>query len=92
MASKTLLFAATLFLAAPAHGHAQTPRGNTLPDQPGASEFAPGQRATTKRPAKTFAPGQKAKATGQPAKTFAPGQQDDSTSTGTTSGARARTR
>ena len=76
MTSKTLLLAATLLLAVPTLGHAQTPRGNTLPDQPGASEFAPGQRVTTKKPAKTFAPGQKAKATGQPAKTFAPGQQD----------------
>ena len=40
-----------------------------------ASQYAPGQKAKqTGQPANTFAPGQRAQATGQPANTFAPGQ------------------
>lgn len=73
-ALKTLLVAGA-FMSVPALSHAQTTRGNSIPNQPGASEFAPGQRAkATGKPANTFAPGQKADDTGKPAKTFAPGQ------------------
>ncbi len=76
-ASKTLktLFVFAAFMSVPALSHAQASRGSTIPNQPGASEFAPGQRAkATGKPANTFAPGQRAEDTGKPAKTFAPGQ------------------
>ena len=87
-----LLTAASL-MALPTLSHAQATRGSTVPNQPGASEYAPGQRAkATRKPAKTFAPGQKAKKTGRPAKTFAPGQQDGSATTGPAGGAATRSR
>lgn len=77
MSKKATLLAATLLLGLPALAQAQTTRA--LPDQPGASEYAPGQRAkssTTGQSATDFAPGQKAQSsmTGESAKSFAPGQ------------------
>ncbi len=90
--TRTALFAAALIVA-PTLGFAQTTRGSTVPDQPGASEYAPGQRAkATGRSAKTFAPGQQAKRTGKAAETFAPGQQDGTTTTGSTPGSTTRSR
>jgi hypothetical protein len=54
----------------------------TQPTGPGASEFAPGQRAQeTGRSARSFAPGQQMQRTGQPARTFAPGQRARVTTT-----------
>ena len=89
---KAVVFAGAL-ISVPTLGFAQTTRGSTIPSQPGASEFAPGQRAkATGKAANTFAPGQRAKATGKAAKTFAPGQQDDSTAASTRSGATTRRR
>jgi hypothetical protein len=79
------VFAAALLLAVPSLTYAQSSRSGAMPNQPGASEFAPGQQAKrTGMPAKKFAPGQQAKRTGRPARTFAPGQQDNTTSAGTT--------
>ena len=87
-----LLTAASL-MTLPTLSQAQTTRSTTVPNQPGASENAPGQRAkATGKPARTFAPGQQAKKTGKPAKTFAPGQQDGSATTGTAGGSATRSR
>jgi hypothetical protein len=72
----TLLAAAAL-IAAPAVAFAQK-SNNTLPNQPGQSEYAPGQRAQTgNKDAKDYAPGQRMKekdVKGQPgASEYAPG-------------------
>ena len=40
-------------------GAAMAQRSHTLPNGPGQSEWAPGQRATSPGGAKTFAPGQR---------------------------------
>ena len=70
----TVLAAALLGL--PAVAMAQ--KSSTLPNQPGQSEFAPGQRAKTKGDAKDYAPGQrmhKKDVKGQPgASEYAPGR------------------
>ena len=50
-------FALAALLAVPTTAMAQ--KSNTLPNQPGQSEFAPGQRATSPGGAKKFAPGQR---------------------------------
>jgi hypothetical protein len=50
-------FALAALLAVPSLAMAQ--KSNTLPNQPGQSEFAPGQRQTTPGTAKNFAPGQR---------------------------------
>lgn len=83
-ALKTVLFALGALASVPTLSHAQASRSSTPPNQPGASEFAPGQRAQPGRPANTFAPGQKAKTSSQPAKSFAPGQQNGSPVSGGT--------
>jgi hypothetical protein len=80
MSKKTILLAATLLLGLPALAQAQTMPRKMPQDQPGASEYAPGQRAkssVTGQSANEFAPGQKAKSsvTGESARSFAPGQQ-----------------
>lgn len=78
MSKTATLLAATLLIGLPALAQAQAAR--TLPtDQPGASEYAPGQRAkssVTGQNANDYAPGQRAKTsvTGDSAKSFAPGQ------------------
>ena len=59
-------------IAAPTVAMAQ--KSTTLPNQPGQSEFAPGQRATTPGGATKFAPGQRQTTPGT-ARNFAPGQQ-----------------
>ena len=56
MKSVTTLALAAL-LAVPTIAVAQ--KSNTLPNQPGQSEFAPGQRATSPGGATKFAPGQR---------------------------------
>ena len=56
MKSLTALAIAAL-LAVPTVAAAQ--KSNTLPNQPGQSEFAPGQRAKAPGEAKKFAPGQR---------------------------------
>jgi hypothetical protein len=53
--AKTLTIAALLLV--PTIAMAQ--KSNTLPNQPGQSEFAPGQRAKHPGDAKNFAPGQR---------------------------------
>ncbi len=58
---KTALLAIGALASVPALSYAQASKGSTLPNQPGASEFAPGQRAKSGKSANTFAPGQKAK-------------------------------
>jgi hypothetical protein len=65
-------FALAALLVVPATAMAQ--KSNTLPNQPGQSEFAPGQRAKHPGDATKYAPGQKQTAPGT-AKNFAPGQQ-----------------
>ena len=68
-------FALAALLAVPATTMAQ--KSNTLPNQPGQSEFAPGQRAKNPGDAKKFAPGQRMHqkdVKGQPgASEYAPG-------------------
>ena len=70
---KTLAIAALLVV--PTIAVAQ--KSNTLPNQPGQSEFAPGQRAKNPGDAKKFAPGQRMHqkdVKGQPgASEYAPG-------------------
>jgi len=66
-------FAIAALIAAPAVAMAQKST-TTLPNGPGQSEFAPGQRATTPGGATKFAPGQRQTTPGT-AKNFAPGQQ-----------------
>ena len=56
MKSATTLAIAAL-LVVPTMATAQ--KSNTLPNQPGQSEFAPGQRATTPGGATKYAPGQR---------------------------------
>ena len=51
------IFAVAALLVVPTIAMAQ--KTNTLPNQPGQSEFAPGQRATSPGGAKKFAPGQR---------------------------------
>jgi hypothetical protein len=51
-------FALAALLVVPATAMAQQ-KSNTLPNQPGQSEFAPGQRATTPGGATKYAPGQR---------------------------------
>ena len=51
------ILAAAALLVVPTIAMAQ--KGTTLPNQPGQSEFAPGQRATSPGGAKKFAPGQR---------------------------------
>jgi hypothetical protein len=69
---KTLAIAALLVV--PTMAMAQ--KSNTLPNQLGQSEFAPGQRANHPGDAKNFAPGQRAQKPGaKDAKDYAPGQQ-----------------
>jgi hypothetical protein len=74
MKTVTALALAAL-LVVPATAMAQ--KSNTLPNQPGQSEFAPGQRAKGPGDAKDFAPGQrmqKKDVKGQPgASEYAPG-------------------
>ena len=74
MKSMKILAIAAL-LAVPATAMAQ--KSNTLPNQPGQSEFAPGQRAKHPGDAKNFAPGQRMQqkdVKGQPgASEYAPG-------------------
>jgi len=88
MSKKATLLAAALLIGLPALAQAQTTR-QLPPNQPGASEYAPGQRAkssTTGQSASDFAPGQKAQSstTGASAKSFAPGQKaKEPNSTGT---------
>jgi hypothetical protein len=88
MSKTTTLLATALLFGLPVVAQAQTTR-QLPPDQPGASEYAPGQRAkssTTGQSASDFAPGQKAQSstTDAPAKSFAPGQKaKDPKSTGT---------
>ena len=65
-------FAIAALVAAPTVAMAQ--KSTTLPNQPGQSEFAPGQRATTPGGATKYAPGQRQTTPGT-AKNFAPGQQ-----------------
>jgi len=66
---------AVALLGIPAVAMAQ--KSTTLPNQPGQSEFAPGQRAKAKGDAKDYAPGQrmhKKDVKGQPgASEYAPG-------------------
>ena len=69
------IFAVAALLVVPTIAMAQ--KTNTLPNQPGQSEFAPGQRATSPGGAKKFAPGQRMHqkdVKGQPgASEYAPG-------------------
>jgi len=51
------IFTVAALLVVPTIAMAQ--KTNTLPNQPGQSEFAPGQRATSPGGAKKFAPGQR---------------------------------
>ena len=51
------ILAIAALLAVPSVAMAQ--KSNTLPNQPGQSEFAPGQRAKSPGDAKKFAPGQR---------------------------------
>jgi hypothetical protein len=74
--TRTVLFAAaSLLLVVSQPALAQRTQSGGGMTGPGASEFAPGQRAReTGRPASQFAPGQRARETGRPAREFAPGQ------------------
>jgi hypothetical protein len=69
------ILAIAALLAVPSVAMAQ--KSNTLPNQPGQSEFAPGQRAKSPGDAKKFAPGQRMHqkdVKGQPgASEYAPG-------------------
>jgi len=68
-------FAIAALIAAPTVAMAQKST-TTIPNGPGQSEFAPGQRAQQPggKAAKTYAPGQRQTTPGT-AKNFAPGQQ-----------------
>lgn len=91
MSRKTLIFAAIAMVALPAAVQAQSRTTAPTRDQPGASEYAPGQqnRSGTHPGASGSAPGQRGKNSAQDAKDFAPGQRMNDT-TGSTSGMGAR--